>query len=46
MPKATRSDWTHLIARVGHSLRYDLSAPPPAAQVFATGVPNARQTML
>src|ERR1700746_1282767 len=22
----------------GHSLRYDLSAPPPASQVFGTGV--------
>jgi hypothetical protein len=30
----------------GHSLRYDLSAPPPASQVFATGVASARQTML
>jgi hypothetical protein len=28
------------------SLRYDLSAPPPASQVFATGVASARQTML
>src|SRR5229473_5774534 len=30
----------------GHSLRYDLSAPPPASQVFATGVASARETML
>jgi hypothetical protein len=30
----------------GHSLRYDLSAPAPASQVFATGVARARQTML
>src|SRR6266576_2503113 len=30
----------------GHSLRYDLSAPPPASQVFATGAASARQTML
>ena len=30
----------------GDSLRYDLSAPPPASQVFATGVASARQTML
>ena len=28
----------------GHSLRYDLSAPPPASQVFATGVASAKQT--
>jgi hypothetical protein len=30
----------------GHSLRYDLSAPPPASQVFAAEVAGARQTML
>jgi len=30
----------------GHSLRYDLSAPPRASQVFATGVASARQTMV
>src|SRR5260221_14491815 len=30
----------------GHSLRYDLSAPPPASQVFATGVASSRQTKL
>jgi hypothetical protein len=26
--------------------RYDLSAPPPASQVLATGVVSARQTVL
>ena len=30
----------------GHSLRYDLSGPPPASQVFATGLASSRQTML
>ncbi len=30
----------------GHFLRYDLSAPPRASQVFATGVASSRQTML
>jgi hypothetical protein len=30
----------------GHSLRHDLSAPPPASQVFATGVASGRRIML
>ena len=44
--KATRSDEIRPITVPGHSLRYDLSAPPPASQVFATGVASARRTML
>jgi len=35
-----------ILALSGHSLRYDLSAPPPASQVFAMRVASARQTML
>ena len=34
--KGTRSDEIRPMIRPGHSLRYDLSAPPPASQVFAT----------
>ena len=44
--KGTRSDEIRPITVPGHSLRYDLSAPPPASQVFATGGAGARQTML
>ncbi len=44
--KGTRSDEIRPRIRPGHSLRYDLTAPPPASQVSATGVASARQTML
>ncbi len=34
---------TCVIARAGHSLHFGLSAPPPASQVFATGVVSANK---
>ncbi len=44
--QGSRSDEIAQQSVPGHSLRYDLSAPPRASQVFAAGVASGRQTML